>query len=537
MQVISGKGELVENLQPHTDTITRTEDQSHRTGLSRRRRIIITGGVMMGMFLAALESTVVSTAMPTVIASLGGLNIYSWVFSVYMLTSTVTVPIWGRLSDIYGRRVFYLIGIGLFLLGSALSGQSHTMLELVIFRAIQGLGAGALIPLGLTIIGDMYTLVERARMQGLFSGVWGVASIIGPLVGGFITDHLSWRWVFYINIPFGLAAAAVIGIALIEDTRASRKTKIDISGAVALTAAITLFLLAMMEGSSGLGWGSLPVISMFIACAVLLAIFIYIESRAEAPMLPLSLFSNAIFRAATVNGLLAGMAMFGSISFIPLYVQGVIGTNATQAGSVLTPLLLGWVIFAVIGGRLLLKVGYRPTVLAGMVLLVTGFFMLTGMTAHSSRMYITLAMIMMGAGMGLSMLTLLIAVQTAVPREQLGTATSANMFFRSIGGAIGVAVMGSVMSVGLSSQIASITQVNGADRTAALLADLAHHPDVIINPAARSQVPAYILQLFIGALDHALHSVFLVGLVMAILAFISAFMVPRGRPHEHTANK
>lgn len=508
-------------------------EQTHRSGLSLKRRRIITVGILIGTFLGALEATVVSTAMPTVIASLGGLHIYSWVFSVYLLTSTVTVPIWGRLSDLYGRRAFYIAGIGLFLLGSALSGQSRTMLELIVFRAIQGLGAGALVPLGLTIIGDLYAMVERTRVQTLFSAVWGVASILGPVTGGFLTDQLSWRWVFYINIPFGMAAAVIIGVALVEEGF-RRKAAIDYPGAILLAASITLFLVALMEGGSGVlgsrGWSSLPVISMLAGSAGLAVGFVYIESRVPEPIVPLSLFSNAIFRAATVNGLLAGMALFGSISFIPLYVQGVMGGSATQAGSVLTPILLGWVTFAAIGGRLLLRVGYRFTVIAGMILLTTGFFFLARIGPSAGPVYITLDMLATGAGMGLSMLTLLIAVQSAVPRDLLGIATSSTQFFRSIGGIVGVALMGSVLSSRLSSEVERTVSIDGSHQE---LAELARHPDIIINADARARIPLPVLQDFTTALDHALHSVFLVGLAVAILALVSAFLVPPGKSQEH----
>jgi EmrB/QacA subfamily drug resistance transporter len=496
--------------------------------LSPQRRRVITAGIMIGMFLGALESTVVGTAMPTVIASLGGLNIYSWVFSVYLLTSTVTVPLWGRLSDLYGRRIFYLAGIGVFLAGSVLSGQSHSMLELILFRALQGLGAGALVPLGLTIIGDIYTLVERTKVQGLFSGVWGLASIAGPVAGGFITDRLSWRWIFYINVPFGLAAAAIIGVALVEEKRAAR-AEIDYLGVATLTTAITLLLFALMERGSGISaaW----FFSMLAVSVGLFALFVRIELRAAEPMLPLQLFSNRIFRAATVNGLFAGMAFFGSISFIPLFVQGVMGATATQAGSVLTPLLLGWVSFSVVGGRLLLRIGYRATVFAGMVLLVGGFFGLSRITAHATHVYLTADMLCIGAGMGLSMLTLLIAVQQAVPREQLGIATSATQFFRTIGGTIGVAIMGAVLSTRLAAAVDALTAGNG--EAASRLRELAHHPDAILDPRARGDIPAAALELFQGALDSALHAVFYVGLAVSVLAFLSAFLVPHGKAHEH----
>jgi len=253
------------------------------------QRRLVTIGVMTGMFLGALEATVVGTAMPTVVARLGGIEIYSWVFSIYLLTSTVTMPVWGKLSDLYGRRRFYLIGVGLFMLGSALSGQSNSMQELIGYRAIQGLGAGALVPLGLTIIGDIYSLTERARMQGLFSGVWGLASMIGPLVGGLITDHISWRWVFYINVPFGLAAVVFIGLTL-KEPPIERQVRIDAKGVATFAAAITLFLLGLMEGGRSYGWTSPTILGLFAASGLCFWLFISSEGKAPEPIIPLALF-------------------------------------------------------------------------------------------------------------------------------------------------------------------------------------------------------------------------------------------------------
>jgi EmrB/QacA subfamily drug resistance transporter len=272
----------------------------------------VTLGVMLGLFLGALESTVVGTAMPTVIASLGGLHIYSWVFSAYILTSTVTVPLWGRLSDLYGRKRFILLGIAIFLIGSALSGAATSMGQLVLFRALQGLGAGALLPLGMTIIGEIYSLEKRARMQGLFSGVWGLASIIGPLIGGFITDHLSWRWVFYINIPFGIAAALLIGLALVEPRDHRKSVSIDYAGAITLTLLVTLLLVTLGQQD----WGTPLKLGLLGVCALLVLVFLAVERRASEPIVPLSLFRHRIFSVSSANGFFVGMAMFGSLSFI-----------------------------------------------------------------------------------------------------------------------------------------------------------------------------------------------------------------------------
>lgn len=500
--------------------------------LTPSQRTTVTLGVMLGLFLAALEATVVGTAMPTVIASLGGLHIYSWVFSGYILTSTVTVPLWGRLSDLYGRKLFILLGIGIFLLGSALSGMAASMTQLVIFRAIQGVGAGALLPLGMTIIGEIYSLEKRARMQGLFSGVWGLASIIGPLIGGFITDHLSWRWVFYINIPFGIAAALLIGLALVEPRDHRKKVTIDYAGAATLIALVTLLLLAL-GGAQQQSVGSSLTLGLLGVCALLLALFLAIERRAPEPIVPLSLFSHRIFSVSSVNGFFVGMAMFGSLSFIPLFVQGVIGTTATEAGTTLTPFMLCWVGFSVLGGRLILKIGYRPTALIGVGLIAIGFMGLALMDAETSRLVVMSYLATAGAGMGFSMVTLLIAVQTSVPRQQLGIATSGTVFFRSIGGAVGVAVMGAVLSAQMHLQTSRLSEISGGALPPDKLADLIRHPDALINPAARAQLPESTLNALQQILASALHGVFVVGLIVAILAFVATLFLPRGTAHEH----
>ncbi len=495
--------------------------------MSSRRRVAVTAGVLMGMFLAALEATVVSTAMPTVIASLGGLNHYSWVFSAYLITSTVTVPVWGKLSDLYGRRLFYQLGIGIFLLGSVLSGLSTSMGQLIAFRAVQGLGAGALIPLGMTIIGDVYTLEERTRMQAYFSGVWGFASVVGPVVGGFITDQLSWRWVFYLNLPFGLVAAVIMGLALKEPQRQERPA-IDYAGAVTLMAAITLLMLALVEGGGSLATLTAPRNLLLFACAgVLTALFAWIETRASDPVVPFKMFRNRVVAVAIGAGFLAGVSMFGALTFVPLMAQGALGASATEAGSLLMPLMLSWVGLSVVGGRLLLRVGYRRTCIAGFALLTLGFVLLSNFGRTTPRVWLYVDLVMIGAGLGLTMLTLLIAVQQAVPRAQLGVATSLNQFFRSIGGAVGVAVMGTVLSAGLASQLGEMARAGRASLTPELAAELAANPNALIEPQARAAMPPATLDALQDALAASIRNVFWVGTVLAALALLVTFSLPR----------
>jgi EmrB/QacA subfamily drug resistance transporter len=495
--------------------------------MSVRRRWAVTAGIMTGMFLAALEATVVGTAMPTVIASLGGLNHYSWVFSAYLITSTVTVPVWGKLSDLYGRRIVYQIGIAVFLLGSVLSGLSGSMTQLIVFRAIQGLGAGALVPLGMTIIGDIFTLEERARMQAYFSGVWGFASVVGPIAGGFITDQLSWRWVFYINLPIGLITALILGLSLKEPKRTERPA-IDYFGAALLMASITLLMLGLVESTSLSSLLAPHNLALFAGAFVLAILFFFVEQRVADPIIPFQLFRNRVVSVSITVGFLAGVAMFGAISFVPLFAQGALGASATEAGSLLTPLMLSWVGMSIIGGRLLLKIGYRITAIVGFIFLTLGFVFLSLFQPSMMRLWLYVDLVLIGAGLGLTMLTLLIAVQQAVPRNQLGIATSLNQFSRSIGGAIGVAVMGAVLSAGLATQLGEYASRENSSLSREQAAALASNPNALIEPSARAGLSPEAFNALQNAMAGAIHNVFWIGTALAALALLVAFFfLPR----------
>lgn len=489
--------------------------------LSSRRRWAVTAGVMTGMFLAALEATVIATAMPTVIASVGGMDRYSWVFSAYLLASTVTVPLWGKLSDLYGRRPLYQIGIGIFLIGSVLSGLSQTMNQLIIFRAIQGIGAGALVPLGMTIVGDIYTLRERARMQGFFSGVWGVASVIGPLLGGFITDQWNWRWVFFINIPVGLAAALIMGVALREPKRTS-KPEIDYAGALTLTASVTMLMLALVEAGSLVELLRTRNIVLLAGSAILAFLFIRIEKKAAEPVVPLALFRNRVVSVSVIAVFLAGIAMFGAITYVPLFAQGGRGVSATDAGSMLTPLMLSWVMMSIIGGRLLLRIGFKPMVMTGFSVLALSFVIFSTFDSSTPKLWLVLDLCLMGSGLGLSMLTLLLAIQQSVPRTQLGITTSLNQFSRSIGGAVGVAVMGAILTASFHGASVDIA------RSSALPASQVRSigAEVLIDPAAQRGIPAQTLAALRTALVDSIRNVFHAGAVASVLGLIACFWLP-----------
>ena len=462
------------------------------------------------MLLAALEATVVGTAMPTIVAALGGLAHYSWVVSAYLLASTVTVPIWGKLSDLFGRRPMFQIGTAIFVLGSAACGFAHSMTFLIVARAVQGLGAGALVPLAMTIIGDIFTLDERAKMQGLFSGVWGLSSVVGPILGGFITDQLSWRWVFYINLPVGIAAMAIIGFALVEPKRHDRP-KIDYAGAITLTAAVTLLLLILGERVS------LRSLLLLIPVVALFVWFVRIERRAPDPVVPFALFRNRVVSVSIIVGFLAGVAMFAAITFVPLFAQGVLGATATGAGSLLTPLLLSWVLSSIVGGRLLIKLGSRPLVIAGLVFMIAGFFLLSRFYRTTPHWVLVVDLVLVGCGLGLVMLTLLIAAQHSVPREQLGITTSLNQFSRSIGGALGVALLGAVLAAGLASFSAD--------------------PNALVNPAARENMSPATLAALQHALEGTLHNIFLVSGAVVAVSLLVAFTLPGGKVGEAHAER
>lgn len=498
--------------------------------MSRGRRIAVTAGVMTGTFIAALEATVVGTAMPTVIASLGGLNHYSWVFSAYLVTSTVTVPVWGKLSDLYGRRLLYQIGIAVFLIGTLLSGLSTSMTQLIIFRAIQGLGAGALVPLGMTIIGDIFTVEERAKMQALFSGIWGLSSVIGPVVGGFITDQISWRWVFFINLPVGILTALIIGLALKEPVR-DKKPKIDYAGAALLMLAISILMLGLVEDGSTSLFAPLN-LALFGLAAVLLAAFVWVENRAADPIIPFDLFRNRTITVSVIAGFLGGIAMFGAISYVPLFAQGALGFTATEAGSLLTPLMLAWVTLSIIGGRLMLRAGYRGITIAGFACMTLGFVLMALFDRSWPVVWLYIDLVIIGSGLGLTMLTLLIAVQQAVERSKLGIATSLNQFSRSIGGALGVAIMGAVLSSALATQLDGLARNGAGPMTPEQAEAFASNPNALIEPTARAQIPQETLEVLQSAMASALHPVFWAGALAAGLGFVVVFFLPKHKPGE-----
>lgn len=485
--------------------------------LSRTKVIWITLGVLLGIFMASMEATVVATAMPTIVGQLGGLEAYSWVFSGYMLTSTTTVPLYGKFSDLYGRKRVYTIAMLLFLAGSLLCGLAQTMQHLILFRLLQGIGAGGLLPLAFIIIGDIFSYEQRARMQGLFAGVWGVSAVVGPLLGGFLVDRVSWQWVFYINLIPGVLSGLVVWWGLREtQARPARPVRVDYAGAALLTGSVSALLLGMLELDKPLGWG------LLLLAAALLAALVRVEQRAPDPILPLALFRDRLFVVACLHGILAGWAMFGSMAYVPLFVQGVLGASATQAGSTLAPLMLSWVLASVVGTRLVLRLPYRAIVLSGMGLFVVGAFMLARINAGTSLASLMTALALMGVGMGLSVPIFLILVQSAVDKRWLGIATSTLQFSRSIGGTIGVSVMGAALSLWLARGL-----------TAAGLDPTTVSANSLIDPLASTGATALDASLR-TALGGAIQGLFIIGFIGALLAFLATLLTP-ARPVQRAA--
>src|SRR5947209_7983998 len=433
------------------ETLTKQiADEYEQPRFTQRETILTMVGVLMVMLLASLDQTIVSTALPRVIADLQGFDRYTWVSTAYLLTSTVTVPIYGKLSDLFGRKPIFLFGVVIFLIGSALSGASQSMNELIAFRAFQGLGAGALMPIAIAIVGDLFTPRERGKWQGLTGGVWGLSAIVGPTLGGWITQNTSWRWVFYVNLPVGIAAMLVLIFLMPALRSTGKQVSIDYIGASLLILGTVPLLLGFSWAGSQYDWLSPQILGLFAVSLVASTAFIIYEARLERlggqPIIEPSLFKNSIFTVSTIITIIFGMGLFGSIFFIPLFVQGVIGTSATNSGLILTPLLFASIVGSIVSGQLVSRLGrYKWIAITGMLVAVAGTWLLARLDVNSTSNDVLLAMLVMGLGMGFGMSLYTLVVQNALPRK-IGQATSTLVFFRSIGGTIGLAAMGSIMN-------------------------------------------------------------------------------------------
>ena len=526
--------------------------QTIRGEVGRRRLILVVAGVMLGMLLSSLDQTVVGTAMPRIIADLNGLQHYAWVFTAYMLASTVTVPIYGKLSDIYGRRIFFLAGMVLFLGGSALSGMSHSMTQLILFRGLQGLGAGGMMPIAMAIIGDVFPPAERGKWQGLMMAVFGLSTIVGPTMGGWLTDNWGWRWVFYVNMPVGVLAILTAGIALPRQTR-HREHTIDYLGAAALVAGTVPLLLAFSWGGTTYPWGSWQVVSLFAFSVVALVATFVIERRAAEPIISPALFKNSIFSVSTIATFLVSAGMFGAIMYIPLFIQGVLGESATDSGAVLTPMMLGFIVSSIVGGQLMSRTGrYKVMALVGFVVAAIGMFLLSQMTVGATSGLVVRNMVITGLGIGVMMSLFTIVVQNSFPFDRMGEVTANLSFFRSIGGTIGVAVLGTIMTNRFNSAFvgnlpATLKQVVPASQLAQL-----QNPQILLAPGITDQIqkgfaafgaqgPQLFQQFMLAlreSLTTAITSLFLISTAAMVLAFVVTLFlkeIPLRKSHHESA--
>ncbi len=487
--------------------------------LSHRRILLVLAGLMLGMLLAALDQTIVATALPTIAGDLGGLTRLSWVVTAYLLASTATVPLYGKVGDLLGRKVVFQAAILIFLAGSILAGLSRSMLELIVFRGVQGIGAGGLMSLALAIVGDVIPPRQRGRYQGYFGAVFGLSSVAGPLLGGFFTDHLTWRWVFYINIPLGILALFVTSFALDLPFHRSRH-RLDLAGAALLSAGVVSLLLALVWGGTTYPWGSGQITGLFGASAVLLAAFVLAERRAAEPILPLRLFADRIYSVSNLIGFFVGLAMFGAIVYLPLFLQVTLGESATNSGFLLTPMMIGIVVASVVSGRLISHFGrYRIFPIFGTAVMALAAYLLSTLGVGSQGWQATVYMVVLGIGIGNVMQVMVLAVQNSVQARDMGVATSSAQFFRSIGGTVGVAALGSVLINRLSAHLSQELAGTGA-RVPADPARLVNSP-----PSQLERLPAPLLHAIQSALAASMHTVFLVALVLIVVGWLFTFLL------------
>lgn len=492
------------------------EQTEYASRLTRKRIVLTTVAVIAGMFLAAIDGTVVSTALPTIVGDLGGLEAYAWVFSAFLLAEIATIPLWGRLADMFGRKPVFIAGMTIFLLGSALCGMSQTMTQLVLFRAVQGIGAGCILPVAQTISADLYTMEQRARISAVYSSVFAISSVIGPFLGGFLTDNFSWRWVFYVNLPIGIVAITLVAVVMIEPIVNRLRHRLDWLGVLTLLAWTSLLVYALETGGRAEPWMSTHILGAFAASALFLVAFLVAERRAVEPLIPFDLFKLPTLRASSAISMVFGMSMFGVLSFIPLFGRTVLGKSASGAGSILIPMMLAIMLGSAGGARLVLRVGFRIMVTVGAALVVLGTLLMTRLTATSGQLELSTYLVVLGLGMGMVFMSTALAAQNSVGLPRMGVTTGLINFTRQLGGAIGVAVATSVMLTSLTS------------RLSAAFGGVAVDASKVLTPSSGSTIPPALQAKVSEAFAGALHQVFWVGVVVAALGLVCTVLMPRG---------
>ncbi len=508
--------------------------------LTKRQVFWSMAGIMLGMLLASLDQTIVSPAMPRIVADLGGFNQYAWVSSIYMVTSAVVVPIMGKLSDMYGRKIFYILGISIFGLASLACGFSQNITQLIIFRGIQGIGGGVLMAGSFIVIGDLFPPSERAKYQGFMTAVFGFSSVVGPTIGGFLTDQISWSWVFFINVPLS-AIVLVIFFKFFPNIKADNlKHIVDYAGLSFLILAVVPLMLALTWGGVSYGWGSIQIIGLLVFAGVAMGIFLFIETRAKEPIMPLSMFKNNVVAICNLASFLTGMGMFGAINFIPLFLQGVLATSATTSGNLMIPMSMTVMVSSFVGGQWLARSDgrYRWQGVVGTAFIALGMLLLGRLSTASSYWNVVLGLVTTGAGMGLTMPVFTVAIQNAVPYSQLGVATSASTFLRSLGGSIGLAILGSIVNNRfLADFIGGIPQNVRSLVPMDQITALAHNPQALVNPTAQEQLKGLltqsgdpsiftqVMQTLREALSSSITQAFLVGFGIVMVGLVALFFL------------
>ncbi len=499
-------------------------------------------GLMLALFLAALDQTVVSTAMPRIIADLGGFDRFTWVTTSYLVASTTAVPIVGRLSDLYGRKTFFLGGIVVFLVGSVLAGASQTMNQLIIFRAIQGIGGGSMMALSFATVGDLFPPAERGKYQGVVAGVFGLASVIGPTLGGFITDSLSWNWVLYINVPLGLAVI-VLFVRFFPHIKPDRLARrLDFAGMGLLTLIVVPLLVGLSLGGIEYEWLSFQTVAVIAFAVIVALVFIVVERRAEEPIMPLGIYANRVVSFSLLAVFITGFGMFGAIIFVPLFFQGVLGASATSSGSFLTPMMLSMVVSAALAGQTLSRFGghYRIQGLIGIAIMGGGMLLMSRMSAGTSFAQAVASIVVMGLGLGITFPSFTISVQNAVPHNLLGVVTSATQFYRSVGGALGLAVLGSFMASRFAAELEGSLPSEIRDALPdEQLAEMSNNPQALVNPEALAGLDASftdggeqgtellsrLLEILRETLASAISDVFVLGVIVLAIGFVTTIFL------------
>ena len=522
--------------------------------LPRRQIIMTMAGVMLALFLSSLDQTIVTTAMPRIVADLGGFEHYTWLTTAYMIAATVVLPITGRLTDIYGRKPFYIGGIVIFIMGSAFAGLSQSMIQIIISRGIQGIGAGVMMANAFIVIGDLFPPAERGKYQGMISGVFGISSVIGPPLGGFLTDALSWHWVFYINIPLGIATVVLFSIFFPHFRPDNGKSNVDFAGVTALVVTLIPLLLGLSWGGVEYPWNSIQIISLFALSIAALIVFLAIEKKSKAPIIPLWIFKNQIVSLSLITTFLSGIAMFGGIVFLPLFFQGVLGLTATATGSYLTPMMLGMVFGSAVSGVALTRTGghYKIQGAIGLAFIALGLILLTTMNIGTSPVRAVAYIVLVGLGLGVSMPIYTIAVQNTVSYEVLGVATSTVPFFRSLGGSFGLAILGSVMTNRFASEFANrLPEEIKKILPQELLSSVTHSAQTLLNQQIQARLHTFFDQtgqqganlyeqafrLLRESLNTALAEVFFICFIVTVLAFVSNLFIkeiPLHKQHRIT---